>query len=374
MPNINKHAMMPAEPVLESKEPHSKEFLDHVRKNYKQRTAKLLSAASNTDDYATRLQKQVQLQQMQLQAQNIQLLRQQSRAAAAMLRVPPPLIQQDNPNFMLNQPNPEKLLTCSKVPLYIAAAVCPCVFMHNILSMMMLKSHKNRSENELMSCYTTFASCFLDLPCLFCMNQFSNRALDTIANNIPNKSHDEEPGLIDTLLKMGHFGPFKSTATWENDGEGWLVSFLCVCICFCVFQSMYNTPPCFDTHAHATCHRDLNDQSEDWWPVSWCCYYCGTGCSECLTCNVGGNAPRVPFCFACLVAAVYPICVAPLTCVLRSMAVEQMHSNEWLVETCAKSVCCMPCTLVLLFFSSSFFKKKNVESAFFLFRFKHMIN
>jgi len=141
-------------------------------------------------------------------------------------------IKSGNPSFYrLQQQSDEKLLMCSKLPHYIAAAFCPCVYMQNIFKLMS-KNQQQGSRGELIAFYATFISCFLDLPCLFCINQFSNRTLDRMANraydNADDDGSDNNIGLFDYILKLGHFGPFKSNedTTWENDGRGWYVFIL----------------------------------------------------------------------------------------------------------------------------------------------------
>jgi hypothetical protein len=94
----------------------------------------------------------------------------------------------------------------------------------------------------------------------------------------------------------------------------------------------------------------LNDASEDWWPCSWCYWHTGAAMQACCRGSVtacgASDTPRLPLAFSCLLAAIYPLAVCPVTFFLRRMVVDGEHLDEHPLWTCGLSLCCAPCALV----------------------------
>ena len=103
--------------------------------------------------------------------------------------------------------------------------------------------------------------------------------------------------------------------SWENDGVGW----------------------------------DLRDQSEDWWPISWCRHYLCELCTSVFVDGgrcLGGTAPRFPLCFSLALALCYPAIICPTACFVRRMVITEHHIREGHLTTCALILCCLPCSIV----------------------------
>ena len=198
---------------------------------------------------------------------------------------------------------------------YAGAAVCPCTAMHSVYSGLSAQRHTNTASD---GCFACLLSCLLVAPATVCVDQFATRGLDTLADaRAPAHAEEETEGnWFDYLLRAGHFGPARGAPEhWAHDGEGW------------------DLPP---------------DASEDWWPACWCGHYAWELAAATCACRaVGGDAPRMPLCFGCLVGALYPFGVCPLTLMLRRVVITRLQlRDEGYATTCAVAACCAPCALV----------------------------
>ena len=169
---------------------------------------------------------------------------------------------------------------------YVSAAACPCMVMNNIgRTLVDLPGH-----NEGHSCAALCISVLTDLPCVFGVKSAQERLVDMYWNN---NEHEDE----------------------EEEGDEW-----------------------------------KNSESFDWWPIHWCGFYtlgaCECCCSDlCIGPNVQSH--RFPLLFSCMAAAVYPLCICPLACLMRRMTIDKQEiETEGLLSTCAKTVFCTPCSLV----------------------------
>jgi hypothetical protein len=194
---------------------------------------------------------------------------------------------------------------------YVYAAICPCVLVH---SLYVATTHHSHASAD--TCYTGALSLLVCAPGCLCLDQCTTRALDKIGNAYEDdttQAHDKHSGPLDYILRLGHFGD-RYAPRWAHDGEGW----------------------------------DLSPQaSEDWWPASWCGHYlCALGQAACVGRAVGGNAPRMPLCFSCMLGLCYPLMLCPITFLLRRVLVDQARIDESLPVSCAAAAVCTPCALV----------------------------
>jgi len=95
---------------------------------------------------------------------------------------------------------------------------------------------------------------------------------------------------------------------------------------------------------------DPEHSSYDWWPLSWCCFYVMASFENCCSSMCCGPTVRTrdfPLLYALCIAFMYPVCVMPLSCLLREAAKEKLNiQNENALSTCFQSIFCAPCSLV----------------------------
>ena len=129
---------------------------------------------------------------------------------------------------------------------YLNAFLCPCVFVHQVADY--LENDRSRDASSCGLLYSYALSCLLDVPFFFCLDQFSTRAVDYVADrevvraSIAQRQEDAEEaaedgnskrGLMtnplswitrhtfDYLLVNGRFGEDHPPPSWEHDGVGW---------------------------------------------------------------------------------------------------------------------------------------------------------
>jgi hypothetical protein len=240
------------------------------------------------------------------------------------------------------------LFACADLGAYLGASLCPCVLLHDVYTTLMYQAQPPPSAMDpLAPFYAACLSGCIAPPAAVCLDQWCTRGLDTFADRqrtMPLPPHDpplppasyypyppppQQPhhgaaatggGLLDYILYTGHFGetdhrrpPPPPPASWEHDGIGW----------------------------------DLRDNSEDFWPLSWCTHYTSELLSSAYYCRaLGGQAPRLPLCYSLLIALIYPLTICPLTFMLRRLVVDQWGIYEPYPYTCLLAACCTPCALV----------------------------
>lgn len=88
----------------------------------------------------------------------------------------------------------------------------------------------------------------------------------------------------------------------------------------------------------------------DWWIFDWLFFYCNASlentCTGCC-CARKIHTANFPSSFACLVAAVYPVCIFPLAFFLRQETKEKVNvRTESCISTFFTTLFCLPCSLV----------------------------
>ncbi len=125
---------------------------------------------------------------------------------------------------------------------YFNAAFCPCIMLYEIADLMPDGKRDSSSWNL---CQTGVISCLLDMPALLCVDQFSTRGLDYLANRPTHadraaaeiRQREMESGetslpLVGWLLPpevdrsiyesiTSRYGANHPLPSWENDGVGW---------------------------------------------------------------------------------------------------------------------------------------------------------
>jgi hypothetical protein len=139
------------------------------------------------------------------------------------------------------------LLACADSPHYVTACLMPCVYIHDIADYM---NDGQRNAPPMEACCATMLSCLMDVPFFFCMDQFTTRGMDYLANrpsarerHLERLAEEEENnnggsgglrGLFDYILvnkKEGpRFGDEHHPPSWERDGLDWCVVIVIVSI------------------------------------------------------------------------------------------------------------------------------------------------
>jgi len=121
-------------------------------------------------------------------------------------------------------------------------------------------------------------------------------------------------------------------------------------ICFCLDITRARVLEDYDVYSENEDSWDPSTSSYDWWPLSWCSFYSLAAMENCcssLCCGPKIRMSSFPLSFALCLSCIYPICICPISCVLREGAKEKLHiQNESCIETCLKSTCCTPFSLV----------------------------
>jgi hypothetical protein len=172
---------------------------------------------------------------------------------------------------------------------YCCAAIFPCIVINDIgRSLLKVEGH-----NDVHSCAACFLSGFFDIPCMF--------------------------GAVNAQrwIKINYFDNPENNTNEEEIGDEWNP------------EDSYCGP--------------------DWWPLDWCRFYtlgaCETCCGAiCIGPNV--HCGRFPLLFSCMLGCIYPICICPMACAVRLLAVERLNiKSESEVSSCVKTVLCAPCSL-----------------------------
>ena len=225
---------------------------------------------------------------------------------------------------------------------YLSTCICPCPMLQQTADLL---GDRHRDASEVSACYACLLSCILDAPVVLCCDQFTTRALDRLADRPDGlalqaeqqrqqlqqlqQQQQMQDAPLSTLLQNatsyllvnGQYGTAAAAnlqhhhIAWENDGVGW----------------------------------DLRNQSEDWWPISWCRHYLCELCASVFLDGgrcLGGTAPRFPLCFSLALALCYPALICPTACFVRRMVITEHHIREGHLTTCALILCCLPCAIV----------------------------
>ena len=240
------------------------------------------------------------------------------------------------------------LFECNDGLAIVFAAFCPCVYLVDVANHMYddgedghsphhrhhphyyYQHQPSRVRNGLVvvqmnSVYACLLSCLVDLPVLFCADQFIARAT---GRNAPDSNEMEGGEDTTPSASLSMFAPAalfgngnaasSSSDGWARDGKDW----------------------------------DLEeDASEDWWPASWCLHYARRAClGMCWQgrCAYNSTTARLPLCFSLLACALYPCAVCPTACMLRNVVAARHDIREPCHRTCCIVGGCAPCAIVQL--------------------------
>ena len=159
------------------------------------------------------------------------------------------------------------LVSCHDAPSYPAACLCPCLAIHELADVL---DSRERNAPEVAACYSSIISCVLDLPVFFCMDQFTTRGMDYLADRptarqahaAAQADYEEEQArnaelehehanrynplswikrnTFDYLLVNHHpdeyprYGQDHAPPSWEADGVGWCVRLASI-VCYALF-------------------------------------------------------------------------------------------------------------------------------------------
>ena len=168
---------------------------------------------------------------------------------------------------------------------YACTAVCPCVVMGNVGRMLTdMEGH-----SDTCTAATAGISLIVDIPCVFFLKSSRDRIQETYYSDGTQK-HEES--------------------------DEW----------------------------------DPSQSSYDWWPFDWCKFYTCAALENCCSqVCIGPNVKSgsFPMAFTCMAASIYPLCVCPLSFLLRRFTMDRLNiDSESLITTCTVSACCTPCSLV----------------------------
>jgi hypothetical protein len=186
------------------------------------------------------------------------------------------------------------LFDLDEVGAYCQSAICPCGTMNKV-AMLLNENENHGNANSVSSITTTFLSFLIDIPCCFTGITASRAASDYWNKRINGEEDDESDGYDD------HWSPHDSS-------------------------------------------------SNDCLPLSWCNFYTMGAFESC--CSTLCMGPRVsssnfPPLFLCAAGCIYPLCICPTACMLRRLTISQLGiDSESIPSTCAKSLFCIPCSLV----------------------------
>jgi len=171
---------------------------------------------------------------------------------------------------------------------YCCAAVFPCIVINDIGRSLL----KVESYSDIHSCAACFLSTFFDVPLVFgAMN-----AHKWIAIHCFDRQDDDAD---------------------EFNGDEWNP------------ENSYCGP--------------------DWWPVDWCRFYTLGACESCCGAICVGpdvHCGRFPLLFSCMLGCIYQICICPMACAVRLLAVERLKiQSESELSSCVKTILCTPCSL-----------------------------
>lgn len=180
----------------------------------------------------------------------------------------------------------------------LRACICPCVEINDIAHLLVFNPKHPNANHDISCCAATLTSIIIDIPILFGLQITKSKYIDKFL--FPNEDEDD----------------------YDQDS----------------FEPDY--------------------ENVDSIPFSWCAFYSMAAFENCcatLCCGPKISHTNFPPIFALCLLAIYPLCICPLSCILRQGAKEKLGINtESIVGTLIRSSICIPCSLVQI--------RKSLES------------
>jgi hypothetical protein len=226
---------------------------------------------------------------------------------------------------------------------YAFACACPCMIINDVYDKLM---DAKRDTPQTTACASMCLSALITAPLCFCADQFSTRTMDYLVDRPMSLGQQEREWYPPHPNEEASHPPPSSSFPWNMLPSRNAFSYV-----------LTNNPGIArfgHTHPEPSWERDSygwdlpENSSEDWWPCQWFNWHLYQACSAvcCHRSCCGGDAPRLPLCFNCLLGAFYPMLVCPITCVVRQMVAHEFHIDENCFKTCGISFCCYPCAIV----------------------------